>query len=66
MIARPLYRAAVNWIAENDEPTESDAEIVATLISVCLIADLFTRQPSEVAADVVKRRAVIAKAEGRS
>ncbi len=56
MIARPSYRSAVAWIALNDEPDESDWEIVAEMISVLMIADLWEKAPAQVAYDVVKYR----------
>lgn len=54
---RASYRAGVAWIAANDEPLETDAGVVADLISVLLLADLFGVDPSRVAADVLRKRA---------
>lgn len=48
--------AAINWIAHNDEPGESDPEVVATQLTVVLIADLWGKTPEEVAQLVLKRR----------
>lgn len=53
---RPSYRAAVRWIADNDEPAEREAETIAGLISVVLVADLFGVEPARVAGDVLKAR----------
>lgn len=54
------YRFGVSWIAENDDPASSDAENVEELrglISVMLLADLFGKEPEDVARDVAKYRA---------
>jgi hypothetical protein len=53
---RPSYKKAVSWIAENDEPTESDPVVVSEMISVSLVADLFDKDPLRVAADVISCR----------
>lgn len=53
---RASYRAGVRWIAVNDEPAEYDAEVVAALISVLLLADLFGVEPERVARDVLRER----------
>jgi hypothetical protein len=47
---------AVQWIALNDEPEERDPEVIATLISTQLVADVFEREPEKVAVDVLKAR----------
>jgi hypothetical protein len=47
---------AIQWIALNDEPSELDAEVVAESISCLLVADLFDKEPIEVARTVVKHR----------
>jgi hypothetical protein len=54
---RPTYKAAIHWIAFNDETAEMDAEVVAGFISVCLVADLFGADTRSVAIDVVRCRA---------
>jgi hypothetical protein len=56
------YRFAVEWIALNDEPTERDPEMVASLISTALIADLFGKPQEKVAADVIRYRKKAARA----
>lgn len=58
---RPSYRAAVAWIANNDSPGDSPgdndpAEIIAGLVTVCLVADLFGVSNERVAADVIRYR----------
>lgn len=49
----PSYKEAVAWIAQNDEPDETDKEVLSGFISVCLVADLFHKTPDQVAKDVV-------------
>lgn len=53
---RASYRAAVEWIAMNDEPSQTEPRDVAGYISTCLIADLFGVEPSRVARDVIRVR----------
>jgi len=53
---RASYREGVAWIATNDEPEESDPEIVQGFISTLLLADLFGVPEEKVAADVLKAR----------
>lgn len=55
-LKRASYRAGVEWIAMNDEPTERDPELVKGVISVCLLADLFGCEAAVVAQDVVRYR----------
>jgi hypothetical protein len=50
------YTDAIEWIALNDEPTLDEVEEVAGLISVCLVADVWKKEPREVAAAVVRYR----------
>lgn len=50
------YRLAVRWIADNDEPMEEDLETLSSMISVQLVADVFSRPPKEVARDVLRAR----------
>jgi hypothetical protein len=49
-------KQAVEWIAVNDETGENDPETVATLISVCLTADLFDKTCEDIAARVLRHR----------
>lgn len=53
---RPSYRAAIAWIALNDEPDETNEEEIKLFLSVCLVADLFDKHTDIVAADVVKHK----------
>jgi hypothetical protein len=53
---RPSLKAAVEWIAYNDEPGEFDQESVDGLISVLLVADLFGVPPEMVARRVIAER----------
>lgn len=55
-VRRKLYDDAVEWIAHNDEPTITDVEEMAGIISVVLIADLFGKTPAQVARAVIKIR----------
>ena len=50
------YKFAVEWIAVNDEVTLYKTEEIEEQISVQLVADLFEKQPSEVARAVLKKR----------
>lgn len=47
---------AIQWIALNDEPNEHDPDVVATWISTMLVADLFDKEPDEIAEAVVRHR----------
>ncbi|MBY0561501.1 hypothetical protein [Hyphomicrobium sp.] len=51
------YSQAISWIAENDEDAETDPEVIASLISVMMVADLWDKEPETVARDVLKKRA---------
>lgn len=53
---RASYRYGVAWIAQNDEAGEDDLDVVAEMISVLLLADLFDKTPETVASDVLRRR----------
>ena len=56
---REGYRFGVRWIAENDDSGSADArneEVVAGYISTLLLADLFHKQPADVAKDIVRWR----------
>ena len=50
------YRFGVEWIALNDECSERDIEMIESLISVALLADLFGKTTEEVARDVLRYR----------
>lgn len=47
---------AIDWIARNDETAESDPEVLATLVSVTMVADLWSREPMQIAKKVLTRR----------
>lgn len=53
------YRFAVEWVALNDGAGDDDArsvDAVAGLVSVLLVADLYEKEPAEVARAVVRVR----------
>lgn len=50
------YRFAVSWIGNNDEPEDLDVENVSGYISTILVADIFEKDPLEVAEKIVKYR----------
>lgn len=54
-----LYKAAVEWIAANDEPTlvdVADVPTIAELVSVAMTADIHGTDPEVVALDVLHER----------
>lgn len=55
-VKRASYRHGVSWIALNDDPDDLDVESVAGYISTSLVADLFDKDPLDVARDVVRYR----------
>lgn len=51
------YKFGVEWIAVNDSPNDGDdLEAVATYVSTLLLADLFGKEASKVAADILRYR----------
>lgn len=56
MAKRASYREGIDWIALNDEPGTDDPAVVADQISVLLLADLFEKEPEEVAHAVIRHR----------
>lgn len=48
---------AVEWIALNDEPNETDPDAIAAQISVLLVADVFNLKPEHIAQKILKMRA---------
>ena len=50
------YKDAVRWIAWNDETTEDCDEVLSSLVSVCLIADIWGKTTATVALDVLRVR----------
>jgi len=59
--ATTLYRAAIEWIALNDEDAEMDSEIVEQQLTVVMTADVFGVGENQVARDVIARRRATAK-----
>lgn len=53
---RASYRAGVRWIAENDEPGSIDIDEIDGYISTLLLADLFGKDPRDVAWDIAGYR----------
>ena len=49
-------RHAIEWIAENDEPAEERESETQYMISVILTADLFNKEPLEIARRVINKR----------
>ena len=50
------YKYGISWIAENDEPEDMDVDSVDGYISTLLLADLFGKDPHEVAEKIVAKR----------
>lgn len=57
-------RFGIEWIALNDEPDEIDARVIADQISVMLLADLFGKDPEDVADDIAQWRCRYARDTG--
>lgn len=53
---RASYRHAIAWIALNDEPGDSDVEVIQSYISTLLVADIFGKEPEAVARAIVRYR----------
>lgn len=47
---------AIAWIARNDEDECMNVEEVQHLTTVCLVADLFAKDPHDIAERVIKFR----------
>lgn len=65
MSKRASYREGVAWIALNDEPSDVDPDSVASYISTMLLADLFGKEPADVAKAIVRKRRQVANQEAR-
>lgn len=50
------YRYGVAWIANEDDPDETDLLTISESIPVALLADLFGKTPADVAEDIVRYR----------
>lgn len=53
---RPSYRAAVEFIALNDEPLDHDPDSIENYTTVVMVAALFDVETSRVADDVARIR----------
>lgn len=53
---RASYRQAVLWIAMNDEPGELDPYNVESGITTLLVADIFGKEPEDVAKAIIACR----------
>jgi hypothetical protein len=53
---RPTLKAAIEWIAANDEPEETDVEAIACQVSTALVADLFGKTPGSIAVRIIATR----------
>lgn len=53
---RPSYRHGIEIIALNDDPSETDLQVVASQLTVQLLSDLFEVDAEKVAHDVLKAR----------
>lgn len=47
---------AIEWIATNDGPAETDLETVSKLKSVRLVSDVWNKTPEEIAKEIVSLR----------
>jgi hypothetical protein len=57
---RPGIKEAIQWIADNDEPGETDPEAMAELVTVLMVSDIFGLPEEEIA-----RRVLIARKKSR-
>lgn len=64
--SRRSYQDAIDWIAHNDDPDETDVETVRGTLTVGLVADLFGTSTSVVANDVVLARMLSCESEVQS
>ena len=55
-MSRASYTKAVRWIADNDEDSETNLQIISELVTVCLVADVWEREPLDVAKAVLHER----------
>lgn len=53
---RPALADAINWIALNDESAETDPEVIAQSLTVMLVADVWKREPTDIARRVAAER----------
>lgn len=58
------YRDSIEWIAENDGAADTPRkltfveafDVVDGLVTICLVSDVFDKDPTQVAVDVLKAR----------
>ena len=55
----PSYKNAIDYIAENDDPTVRDVDAMSGQISIQLVSELFGLDSHRVALDVVKYESII-------
>ena len=55
-VKRASYKNGVAWIAEMDESAEMDPHIMSGVPSVILLAELFGKDPLEVAKAIIRKR----------
>lgn len=53
---KPGYWAFIQWIADNDESAETDPVALSELVTVTMVADLFVKDPLEIAKAVLRLR----------
>lgn len=53
---RRSYSFGVEWIAFNDDPQTTDVDEIRGYVSTLLLADLFSKDPWDVARDIAKVR----------
>lgn len=53
---RPTYGDAVRWLAANDECAEHDPEVIASLTTSVLAADLWGVDARSLATDILRTR----------
>lgn len=56
LVKTPSYKFAVQWIADNDNDVDLDAELIQEYITTALIADMFGVSTQAVAVDIARRR----------
>lgn len=59
------YEQAVRWIADMDDSDLGDPDEGGYIVSVCLVADVWSKERHEVYADVMTRRRIDTAAHQR-
>ncbi len=57
---------AIEWIAINDETAELDVDVMEAVATVMLVADIYNKEPMEIAKRVVEFRKKEIKKEEQS